>query len=138
MTQERKVRPAFAALLVAAGAIGMIAPAFAAQNMSANPMSSPNAIDGAHHDGDDRHNHDHDNGNGHDGHHRHRIVLVPFGFYEIAQAPTVVTVNPGAPVVAAPPPPAPEPPAAERPPCRETTADGVVIVRGLGCTSDKQ
>jgi hypothetical protein len=127
------VRPAFTALVIVAGAIGVIAPAFAAQNMSAAPMLGP----GPAQIGGDAHHHDGDDGRHHDGHPGQRTLLWPFGFYQSAQAPTVITVDPEAPTAARAP-PAPEAPAAEPPPCRETTADGVVIIRGLGCTSEKQ
>jgi hypothetical protein len=119
------VRPAFTALVIVVGVLGVIAPAFAAQNMSAAPMLGPGP---AQIGGDGHH---------HDGHSGQRVLLWPFGFYESAQAPTVITVDPEAPTAARAP-PAPEAPAAEPPPCRETTADGVVIIRGLGCTSEKQ
>jgi len=71
----------------------------------------------------------------HDGHHYRRHhphgVSLPFAFFDQAPVPQLVIAQPDD---ASPDPaPAPETPAADRPPCQETSA-GVLILRGTGCT----
>jgi len=114
------------AVLAMTCAIGLGAPALAAETMSAHQAPALMPAGSADKDGDDGH-HRH-------GHHRRGLVL-PFVFFGPAAAPQVIVAQPDA----SSPDPAPPPPAsqsADQPPCRETSAEGVVILRGTGCTPD--
>ena len=102
--------------------------AFAAEGMSAHDVGSSAHMGNRPHPGDGHH---------HDSHHRHRVTLLPFGFYEWAPAPDVAVVNPDVSSATAAPPDPPMP-AADQPPCQETAAGGVVILRGMSCTRDKR
>jgi hypothetical protein len=137
------------ATIVAISTVGIAAPALAASHMGAQAaphmvvhqaphlgvhrVSTPTHIDGFHHDRDDGHRHR--------GGHRHRIPGEPFGFFDsgvdpydsgvgpdqIGVAPADSYVDPDS---AASAPPAQ---AEDLPPCRETGAGGVVVLRGTGC-----
>jgi hypothetical protein len=137
------------ATIVAISTIGIAAPALAASHMGAQAaphmvvhqaphmgvhrVSTPTHTDGFHHDRDDGHRHR--------GGHRHRIPGEPFGFFDSGLDPYDSGVSPDQIGVAPadsyidPDPAASAPPAQaeDQPPCRETGAGGVVILRGTGC-----
>lgn len=126
---EPTMRTLFSLAIVMACAASTSVPALAQQSMSAHQMPAMSHVGGAGHGSGDMHHHF--------GHHRHRgTTLVPLGFWDWAPQPDVVVMQPqGAPADAVPPPPqAPPTQTADLPPCRETTADGVVVLRGMACT----
>jgi hypothetical protein len=138
--------------LVAICALGIAAPALAAPHMGAqeaphmvvqqaphmgvhpvpqmraNRVSAPAHFDRAHRDRDDGH---------HRGRHRHGFPGDPFGLFDSGLFPDEIGVAPSdavpyadsAPLVD----PAPPAQAEDLPPCRETGAGGVVVLRGTGC-----
>lgn len=151
------MRSLISAAILAISTIGIAAPALAASHMGAQPaphmvvhqapqmgvhqmphmgvhrVSTPTHIDGFHHDRDDGHRNR--------GRHRHGFPGEPFGFfdsgldpYDSGVGPDQIGVAPADSYVdpnqAASAPPAQ---AEEQPPCRETGAGGVVILRGTGC-----
>ena len=124
MVWEVKVRKAFSAVVLVAGALGMAAPAFAGQDMSAHPVSAPMEAAGGHLDGHGQH---------HGDHRRHRSFLLPFGYFE--PAPVAAPIYAEAPSVDVAPPEV-TPRARDLPPCRETSG-GVIVLRGTGCAREK-
>ena len=144
------MRSLISAAILAISTVGIAAPALAASHMGAQPaphmvvhqaphmgvhqmphmgvhrVSTPTHIDGFHHD--------HDDGHRHRGRHRHGFPGEPFGFFDSGVGPDQIGVAPADSYVD-PDPAASAPPAQaeDQPPCRETGAGGVVILRGTGC-----
>ena len=101
--------------------------ALAQQSMGAHPMPAMSHAGRGGHGGDMHH---------HLGHRLHSTTSVPFGFWDWTPPPDVVVVQPqetGAETIP-PPPQAPPTQTADLPPCRETTSDGVVVLRGMTCS----
>ena len=101
------------------------APAFATAPALAHPTPASIAAGAADRDRDEEHRRRE--------HHRQGVSL-PFDFLDEGLAPQVLVAQPdasGADLA----PPAPPVPDADRPPCRETSA-GVLILRGTGCARD--
>ena len=140
------------AAIVVTCAVGIGTPAFAASHVGAHPAAAPVHIGrtqpfAAPHMGAqrmsmpahiDRPRQDRDDGHRHGGRHRHGFPLEPFGYldsgyFDSGVGPDEIGAAPAEPFVE-PPPFAPPIPTAELPPCRETGAGGVVVLRGTGCT----
>jgi len=135
-----------AAIVVICG-VGVGTPAHAASHMGAHPAAAPVHIGSPHpfaapHMGPhqmsmsahiDRTRQDRGERHRHGGRDRNGFPLEPFGYFDSAVGPDEIGASPAEPFID-PPSFVPPIPAAELPPCRETGAGGVVVLRGTGCT----
>jgi len=121
------MRSLISTAIITACVVGISPSALAAPHMGAHQMQTS-----IHNSGAPR---GHEIGHRQEGRHRHGIS-VPFDYFdpglgtdEIGVPPADSTVD--APLLALPS------PAVDLPPCRETAAGGVLVLRGTGCTPDK-
>ena len=123
------MRALISVAIVMACAASTSVPVLAQQSMGAHQMPAMSHGGRGGHGGGEMHHHVDHRG------HRNGTALVPFGFWDWAPEPNVVVVEPQ-PANADAAPPAPQvlpTQTADLPPCRETTPDGVVVLRGMAC-----
>ena len=123
---------------IAVTCVCMSVPAYAAPHIGGQSMAHAAHVGGARHVERAVHvegaRHGEREARRHFGHHRDGTSLFPFDFFDDSAAgPEAIGALPE-PLIADPAPLAPSTDPADRPPCRETGAGGVVVLRGLGCT----
>jgi|SRR5579862_5762700 hypothetical protein len=139
------MRSLLSAAMVAACALGIAAPALAEPHMGAFQTPHMGAFQTPHMSAHrtlvprhiDRIRHDRDDGHRRRGRHGDEFPLLPFDFFDSGAGPDEIGTPSDDPNVGVAP-WAPPVTAADLPPCRETGAGGVVVLRGLGCARDQR